>query len=442
MPTIAVFEHQSVFVGDILKDVFKQTDVEFEQKHYEALANKLGKKDDEKFPFYSLIKDGVRFKQYVGVIQARDLTIEIVPKTDIVNDDDEIAKLHWRDVLLKMRCQVYKLKIRAIDQSSQRLQKSSILDLFIMRFLDETERLVHSGLIKAYRKEDENLPALKGKLLLSKHFAKNAVHQERFFVRHTVYDRGHIMNRILRQTLICISESSVNTFLQQRAANYLAFFPELEPVAVSEDLFSRLVYDRKSEDYREAMTLARLILFNNMPDLSPGRHETMAMLFDMNRLWEEFVYVTLRKYLPDCTVEDQVRRDFWESPNPVITHIIKPDIVIRKNNDLYILDTKWKVPRNSSPSDADLHQMYVYYKYFDAKGVSLVYPASEQNGQSIKHGSFTDDTLGNTKKTASDLMFLPVPESQFIVQEWQRSIAEMVRDWLLVVLGVRCIYLP
>ncbi len=429
MPTISVFEHQSIFVGDTFKDVSKQKDVTFDQQHLEALANRLGKKDEEVFPFYSLAKvrgrDGIRFKQYVGVIQAKGLTIEILPKTD--QGDEK----YWKSILLSMLCQVYDLNIRSIDQTSQRLRNSSILDLFILRFLDETERLVHRGLIKAYRKEDENLLTLKGKLLLSKHFAKNAVHQERFFVRHTVYDRGHIMNRILRQTLTCISEFSANTFLQQRAANDLNFFPELEPVVVTEGLFSRLVYDRKSQDYREAMTLAQLILFNNLPDLSSGKHETMAMLFDMNRLWEKFVYVTLRKYLHDYTIKDQVRRDFWESP----LRIIKPDIVIRKDDGHYILDTKWKIPHKGSPADADLHQMYVYYKYFDAKGVALVYPKSEQTLDSVMPGFFTDGTVGSTKKTACDLMFLPVPDKDFNdrerqVRAWQDEIVGVVRGWL------------
>ena len=433
MPTISLFEHQSIFVGDSFKDISRLTDVIFESTHYNALANRLGKNDEEAFPFYSLAKDrgrdGIRFKQYVGVIQTKNLTIEILPKTD---KGDEKAQ-YWKKILLTMLCQVYNLNIRSIDQTSQRLRKSSILDLFILRFLDETDRLIHTGLIKAYRMEDENLSTLKGKLILSKHFAKNAFHRERFFVRHTVYDQGHIMNRILRQTLSCISGSSVSTFLQQRAANCLAFFPELDPVTVTEDLFSRLVYDRKSEDYREAMTLAQLILFNNMPDLSSGKYETMAMLFDMNRLWEQFVYVTLRKYLPDYTVKDQVRRDFWESP----LRIIKPDIVIRNDNDLYILDTKWKVPRNSSPSDADLHQMYVYYKYFDAKGVALVYPDAEHRTDPVVPGSFTDDTVGGPIKTAScDMMFLPVPDDGFKVRAWQDEIVGVVQDWLKRVEGL------
>ena len=148
MPTISIYEHQPIFVGESRKDVLHPNDdVIFEQKHYDALAERLGKKNEDAFPYYSLAKDrhrdGIRFKQYVGVIQAKDLTIEILPKTD---EGDE---QYWKAILLFMLCQVYKLNIRSIDSSSQTLRKSSILDLFILRFLDEAERLIHAGLIRA-----------------------------------------------------------------------------------------------------------------------------------------------------------------------------------------------------------------------------------------------------------------------------------------------------
>lgn len=424
MPTISVFEHESIFVGDIREDVSGCFTIHFEQKHFDSLADKLGKQDEKTFPFYSLAKDhhrdGIRFKQFVGVVQAMDLTIEILPKTD--KGDEQ----YWKSVLLSMLCQVYNLNIRSVANSSQTLKRSSILDLFIMRFLDETERLCHTGLIKAYRKEDDNLHTLKGKLLLSKHLSKNVVHEELFYVKHTLYDRGHMMNRILRQTLLCISGSSTNSFLQQRALNYLDYFPELMPISVTEDMFSRLVYDRKSQDYQEAMTLSRLILFNNMPNLSSGHYNTLAILFDMNRLWEEFVYVTLRKNLHGYSVKAQERRSFWESPH----RAIKPDIVIRKDKNLYILDTKWKTMEKAYPDDADLHQMYVYYKYFGADGVALVYPSLNQLSDFLKPGAFVDDNSGNNKRTPCDLLFLPVSDQPFKVKKWLNSIVCTVQDWL------------
>lgn len=417
MPTISIFEHASLFVGESRKDISGLHDVVFRQEHFDALAARLGNKDEEVFPFYSLAKDrhrdGIRFKQYVGVIQAKNLTIEILPKTDRGNEQ------YWRGVLLFMLRQVYKLNIRTIDYAPQSLRKSSILDLFIARFLDETERLIHMGLIKTYRKKDECLLALKGKLLLAKQFSMNAVHQERFFVRHSIFDRGHIMNRILRQTLLCISEMSTKTFLQQRAAVYLAVFPELEPVNANDELFSKLLFDRKSVNYREAITLARLILLNNLPDLSSGKYETMAMLFDMNRLWERFVYVTLRKYLKDYLVRDQVRRDFWESP----LRAIRPDIVVRKDNEIYILDTKWKRIEKTYPADADLHQMYVYFHYFKARKVALIYPSYGEASKSPLYGTFQDEGKGSC-----DMIFLPVIEGSGPI--WQKAIADYILKWL------------
>ena len=39
--------------------------------------------------YYDLIHQGIRFKQYVGVIQTRGLTIEILPKADKRTDADK-----------------------------------------------------------------------------------------------------------------------------------------------------------------------------------------------------------------------------------------------------------------------------------------------------------------------------------------------------------------
>ena len=265
MRIISVYEHEVLLVDS------SQNGVTFEQRHFESLADRLGKKDESSFPFYSLVKyqhrDGIKFKQYVGAIQVRDLTIEILPKTDSGDGDSK----KWRSILIYMLSKVHNLQIRSESIAPQHLKHSTILDFVILRFLDETEHILHNGLVKTYRKLDENTTALKGKLLIKQQVTQNIVHQERFFVRHTVYDRSHIMNRILRQTLICLSSYSKNPTICQRANTYLTYFPELDPLVINEDLFARLVFDRKTKGYRDAIALAELILFNNMPDLQTGR---------------------------------------------------------------------------------------------------------------------------------------------------------------------------
>lgn len=417
MRIITVYEHDLLLVEDT------RNGVTFEQRHFDSLADRLGKKDESSFPFYSLVKyhrkDGIKFKQFVGAIQVGDLTIEILPKTD----SGAGAENKWRSILLYMLSKVYNLQIRSESFTPQHLRHSTILDFVVLRFLDETERILHQGLVKTYRNLNENSTALKGKLLIQQQITKNSVHQERFYVRHTVYDRSHIMNRILRQTLVCLSYYSKNPVICQRANTYLSYFPELDPVAVDEEVFARLVFSRKTDGYRDAMALAELILFNNMPDLQTGKKDTLALLFDMNRLWEKFVYVTLRHYLDQqlYTVRDQVSRLFWK------TRTIRPDIVIDSPKGKVILDTKWKTPADS-PSDNDLHQMYVYFRYFHASKVALIYPSpAGMPPPPGVTGLFSDGT-----NTPCSSINLPVPNwnGNGDGKIWQQSIANIVENWL------------
>ena len=54
--------------------------------------------------------------------------------------------------------------------------------------------------------------------------------------------------------------------------------------------------------------------------------------------------------------------------------MIRPDIVIEINQEKYILDTKWKILPNASPSIEDLKQLYIYCRYFKSTKGILLYP--------------------------------------------------------------------
>ena len=121
MKLISVFEHQRLTVG---------TDG-FSEDHRDALERFLGDSDEEKFPYYTLIHRGVKFRHYVGAICVGDLTIEVLPKTDNDGDDDECR---WQQCLVNMLSKVYKLDVKAPTDVAQTLQRSPILDIFINKF--------------------------------------------------------------------------------------------------------------------------------------------------------------------------------------------------------------------------------------------------------------------------------------------------------------------
>lgn len=363
MKLISVFEHQRLTVG---------TDG-FSEDHRDALERFLGDSDEEKFPYYTLIHRGVKFRHYVGAICVGDLTIEVLPKTDNDGDDDECR---WQQCLVNMLSKVYKLDVKAPTDVAQTLQRSPILDIFINKFLNEVDRLLNRGLVKCYHRVDGNSKALKGKLLIGKQVTKNFVHKERFYVRQTTYDHEHSLNCILRQALTIIPKVTNNLMLRGRANTLLFNFPELHEIAVTPELFSRLEFDRKTEDYREAVKIAQLLLLHFRPSNSSGRYDIMALMFDMNKLWEEYVYLELRRNAPlEYDVKAQQKEYLWISDSRSVS--IKPDIFIIREKGTFILDTKWKRPRDNRPSDGDMHQMYAYLKLFNAEKVALIYPATD-----------------------------------------------------------------
>ena len=106
----------------------------------------------------------------------------------------------------------------------------------------------------------------------------------------------------------------------------------------------------------------------------------MTLLFDMNSLWEEYIYRVLHKYRPrDYEVIAQDSMPFWESRR------IRPDIVIRHGDETWIIDTKWKVLDNNNVADDDLKQMFVYNLHWKAERSMLLYPCVNQSDSEFGH---------------------------------------------------------
>ena len=97
-------------------------------------------------------------------------------------------------------------------------------------------------------------------------------------------------------------------------------------------------------------------------------------MFYINDLWEKFVLSSIKRSKDnDMKVQDQLSKSFWLSDKGS-KYLMKPDIVITKDDETIVLDTKWKNLNGKNPSTDDLRQMFVYSKFFSTKKVALLYP--------------------------------------------------------------------
>ncbi len=380
----------------------------FKKKHWEALCHYLeqqNRKEEKRIEYFRVLHKGIQFTNYAGVIQAGNLTIEILPKTDkgstiaanetlaelhLTNEPEAKEKAKWHKVLLDMLKECKLLKVNHVDYASLNLRSNSILDIYIELFLTETEQLLHEGLLKKYRKQEGNQAALKGRLQFAKQIAYNTTHQERFYVQFTEYNRNNVFNSILYKTLLHIPKISKNLALLDKVGRLLSDFPEVSNYSVTEETFHKLQYDRKTERYKEALLISKMLLLNFRPDITGGLENVMAILFDMNKLWEEFIYRRLKKEETnfDIKVFAQRSKDFWLPGDTKKSKKIRPDIIIQycetvmENriaaaiNKTFIIDTKWKNLEDMNPGDNDLKQMFVYNLFWACDKSILLYPSA------------------------------------------------------------------
>ncbi|MEC7521169.1 MAG: hypothetical protein VYE22_14930 [Myxococcota bacterium] len=368
--TVQVFEHTTVRVGEPLRTSTGGEHALGAAEH-RALASFADGTADR---YLSCGRRTVRFGSYVGVLQLGDLSLEILPKAD---RSEAGGHGRWHRALVHMLRVVGDLGLESQDEAQLRLDPGRLFDLFIQHFLDECERLVHQGLAKGYRTEEGNRTAFRGRLLVPEHARRNAVNAARFYVASPVYDHRNLPNLALHEALRLLDALPISAGARARARGIRHAFPELPAWRPDMAALERVRLTRNTTRYRAALKLARLILFQLAPDVRSGRAPFLALLFDMNALWERYIAALARRLrLPGVEVRTQDSRAFWRLGGKA--RPLRPDITLRhpgRESPLVVIDTKWKLPAGGQPSSADIKQMFCYHELFDCQTSLLLYPA-------------------------------------------------------------------
>jgi 5-methylcytosine-specific restriction enzyme subunit McrC len=312
-------------------------------------------------------------QNYVGVIQTKDgTTIEILPK--IQNVDENKSK----EILIKMLKTLRKSPFKNFNMANLKSSKMPLLEIFISMFLEELSKLIKIGIKSDYITKEENLKFLKGKLKISEQIKYNTIHKERFFVQYEEFISNRIENRLIKTTLQYLYKKSKLNKNQQRIREFLFVFNEM---GISHNIktdFVNLKLNRQMKDYEQVLLWCKTFLLENSFSPYKGNDIAFALLFDMNLLFESYVYDYLKRNgnFNDITAQDKTHHLAYLD-GKTSKFQLKPDIVINKGE--IIADTKWKLlsedKTHQGISQSDMYQLYAYgTKYKDCKYMYLIYP--------------------------------------------------------------------
>ena len=383
MRRLVVREHTKVFPwdeeGKPPSSSYSSHSSHIERRLYKRLKrfDQHGRKEGDRV--FSWGDDSARTTQWVGVIQVPGLQVEVLPKVDDAQEDQV------RSNLLYMLAIAGQVPVRDRDVARLASRKAPLSETLAAIFADRLHRELLLGPERAYIRREENLRRFKGKLLIAQQTLRNAAHRERFFCRFDEFSEDTLMNRIFRAACRVLLDSTRTPLTQDRLRHCLLLLDDVEDVFVHDQLFDQITISRQNERFADVLHFCRLILQERSPTVRAGSERSFSLMFDMNRVFEDFVAAFLKKQvIPQLDgyrlypqAKNQRLHLMTSKGRGVLP--LRPDLLIRASDDrLFVLDTKWKQlsgegARGGVGTD-DLYQLYAYTRRYKCRRSVLLYP--------------------------------------------------------------------
>ena len=299
-------------------------------------------------------------------------------------------------VMLSVACD---LPLRAQDHAHLHSESGDWLEILTRLFALELHRQFQAGLPHEYITIEDRLPVIRGRWLVGQQIARHAHNHTRFDVSYDEFSPDTSLNRVFARTVDALWRLTQDPLNRRLLLDLRTWLVDCQPhrESLQRDL-TKVQFTRLNERFRPAFNIATLFWEQRLVQLSSGDHPAFAFVFDMNRLFEDYIGHFLQRYqkriLPLEWQDGQVvlqakgqRLHLAErvSPDQLSTKPIfdlKPDILLVSPAGIpYMIgDTKYKrLSPNATDggvSEKDAYQMLVYASRWKCPHTLLLYPAS------------------------------------------------------------------
>ncbi|MFH9978676.1 McrC family protein [Streptomyces sp. NPDC017179] len=224
----------------------------------------------------------------------------------------------------------------------------------------QVDRALRQGLLQGYRATEESALVVRGRIREAEQIRRRFGATLPVEVAYDEFTTDIAENRILRtavQRLLRLP--GVPRDVRRRLLHQRARLADVTPVVRGQRL-PDWQPTRLNARYHHALRLARAVLDGSSPEHAAGELRIDGFLFDMNRLFEDFVTVALREALRGsghtARLQDSHHLD------EAATVRMRPDFVLYEpdGTPCAVADAKYKAEKRGGYPDADLYQMLAY----------------------------------------------------------------------------------
>jgi 5-methylcytosine-specific restriction enzyme subunit McrC len=335
--------------------------------------------------FIEITRRRLRPLNYVGVIKAGEVTLEIFPK--FITDRMGNADLSKKDIiaknLLKMLQYTHTVSIREIDYANIFKERHSFFEVFISIFARNLLSLLKCRQNREYMRKYDEIRFVKGKIDFRRYTNPARLH----LIPCTYHERtaDNIINRVLKYTAYLMSRIVEDRENYRTLRKILDLLDSITLTPITIQQVKSISFNRLNADFKPFIDICSIFLEGSTLTLQASTIETFSLLIPMESLFEQFIAGVIqgeelhRNVFGDgARIEVQKHIGYLIEKDGKKLAGMKPDIVIKMGKEKVIIDTKYKLlnqeDRKLGVSQQDLYQVYAYCRETNAKKALLLYP--------------------------------------------------------------------
>ena len=341
----------------------------------------------------------LRPSSYVGAVNIGDVAVIVRPKIPV----DRVMFLmtyaldpkHWRN--------------EAIDLAPD----ADVLEAVALAFSRRTQRAIHRGLLRGYRREEDAFSTVRGQIRFADQIGRRYGLPIPIEVAYDEYTEDIEHNRLLKTAVHRLSHTRMRSAaVRQEVRRLRPVFDMVQLGSYATGAAPEIRYTRLDEHYRPAVELARLIIDNSSLELFAGRVSGASFLINMNVVFEQFLYVALGEALG--VGNDQWKRGKVLKLDEDGRIDLEPDLCWWSPGyagsgprPRFVGDAKYKKLDAPGFKHADIYQMLAYCIAADLPSGLLIYAGGEDSDSEyrINHaGKVIEVATLNLTGTPEDIL--------------------------------------
>jgi len=363
---------------------------EYEQKNHSE--TQLGKRDLEELQKFidrqklssalNITPNWIKAKSCIGVIKYKNIHLQILPKLICANDKTENILKN----LIFMLSYTRKLEIKTSNADKLYASENPFIEIFIREYAKSLSECLKRLTPKNYIFEEDNLTYLKGKIKFAENIRHNSCNQAKFYCEYDEFSENNALNQLflfVSECLYNISKDSHNRKILKFIINY---YSEVDLVRFDRFSAEKIRLSRNQDLFRKPFMLAKMFIEKTSVDISKNRFDSITMLWDMNKLFEEFVFEIMKRMQEElqCKITAQIGRRLLRGDNSKKRNTFVDIMAEKDDGEKIVLDTKYKKFRGlTDVANADIFQVSTYCLLHNATHAVLIYPRYDENAPSL-----------------------------------------------------------